>query len=267
MTSNSPASTSNVAPDTISGPRIVAFDAPWLWLAAGWRDMWAYPAVSLCYGLMFTAAAAILIFGLLALNALPWFLALAGGFLLIGPLFAVGLYEASRRIGRGEPVSFWSVALAPARARGQLGFAGAALLIVFMVWLRVAFLLSMLFLGGSPIPPAADFTRFLLFTPEGLGLLVVGTMAGAGLAVLVFATSAISLPALLVKRTDVFTAATYSVKAVLKNPRPMALWAALIVAIMAAGFATLLFGLIIAFPLIGHATWHAFEDIAGASRE
>ena len=29
----------------------------------------------------------------------------------------------------------------------------------------------------------------------------------------------------------------------------------------AVGFVTLFFGLVIMFPLIGHATWHAFRDL------
>jgi uncharacterized membrane protein len=60
------------------------------------------------------------------------------------------------------------------------------------------------------------------------------------------------------------TAARASVAAAVHNPKPMALWAALIVVIMAAGFATLLVGLAISFPLIGHATWHAYADIYGS---
>ena len=41
----------------------------------------------------------------------------------------------------------------------------------------------------------------------------------------------------------------------------MALWAALIAGAMLLGFVTLFFGLVIMFPLIGHATWHAFRDL------
>jgi uncharacterized membrane protein len=59
------------------------------------------------------------------------------------------------------------------------------------------------------------------------------------------------------------TAARASLAAVARNPKAMALWASLIVVMMGAGFATLLFGLVVAFPLIGHATWHAFEEIYG----
>ena len=67
----------------------------------------------------------------------------------------------------------------------------------------------------------------------------------------------------MVRQTDAVTAARASLAAVILNWQPMALWAGLIVVIMAAGFATLLAGLALAFPLIGHATWHAYTDIYG----
>jgi uncharacterized membrane protein len=38
-------------------------------------------------------------------------------------------------------------------------------------------------------------------------------------------------------------------------------WSALIVGITAFGFATLLVGMIIVAPLLGHATWHAYRDL------
>jgi uncharacterized membrane protein len=263
MTPNLKAAPPLVVSDTIPAPRTIAFDAPWRWLAAGWQDMWTSPAISLTYGFAFALAAALLSVGLHYLDALPVFLALAGGFLLIGPLMAVGLYEASRRLARGEPVAFADVLLAPVAARGQLAFAGILLLLIYFFWVRLALLLLMLFLGGSVIPPPSEFTQHLLFTSQGLGLLIVGTMAGAVLATLVFAASAFALPLLATKRVDVLTAGVASVRAVWRNPKPMALWATLIVGIMTVGFATLLVGLILAFPVIGHATWHAYVEVLG----
>jgi uncharacterized membrane protein len=53
-----------------------------------------------------------------------------------------------------------------------------------------------------------------------------------------------------------------SVKAVGANPVPMALWAAIIVAlIVVIGFATLMIGMIVVVPALGHATWHAYRDL------
>lgn len=243
--------------------RCVAFDAPWNWLAAGWRDMWAMPHVSLAYGVIAAAGAGGLIAGLLSLEATSLFLALAGGFLLIGPMLAVGLYEASRRFGSGENVRIGDVVWAWFNARGQLGFLGAILLFVFMVWVQLALLLLMLFLGSSGLPPPSEFMRTLLFTQQGLGLLVVGTIVGGLLATLVFAIAALAVPMLMVREVDAITAARASLTAVALNPKPMALWAGLIVVLMGAGFVTLLAGLVVTFPLIGHATWHAYADIFG----
>jgi uncharacterized membrane protein len=38
-------------------------------------------------------------------------------------------------------------------------------------------------------------------------------------------------------------------------------WAALIVVIVGVGLASFYVGLIVALPLIGHATWHAYRDL------
>lgn len=243
--------------------RRVAFDAPWQWLAAGWQDMWQIPRISLTYGGVFAMFALALVAGLWWAGSLTMFLALAGAFLLGGPVLAVGLCAASQRLQRGEDVTFADVALAGFAARGQLGLFGGMLLLIALVWLQLAFLLLMLFFGPTGLPPVDDFARTLLMTPRGLGLLVTGTLVGGMLAVLVYAISVISVPLLLISQCDVITAASASVRTVLRNPKPMLLWAALIVAISALGLATLLAGLIIAFPLLGHASWHAFTDILG----
>ncbi len=43
----------------------VAFDAPWNWLASGWRDLWAAPHVSLTYGVLFASLSIALTLGLM----------------------------------------------------------------------------------------------------------------------------------------------------------------------------------------------------------
>ena len=245
--------------------RRVPFDAPWDWLAAGWRDMWTIPGISLVYGAVFAILSVALTLGLMELGLQSLILALGGGFLLIGPLFAVGLYDASRRLEVGAPVSIGDVLSAGFRAPGQLGFFGAILAFVFFVWVQLAFLLFMLFMGATGLPPPSEFVPVLLFTPRGLGLLVVGTIVGGVLATLVFAMSAISVPLLLTRRADAVTAIRTSFTAVIENPKPMLLWAALIAAFTLLGIATLFTGLVIVFPLVGHATWHAFRNFTSTT--
>ena len=248
-----------VAPDI--SVRRVPFDQPWEWLGAGWRDMWTYPGTSLTYGLVFALGAVLMLVGVTQAGAQSLILALFGGFLLIGPLVALGLYEVSRRIETGEPVSLASAIARSFQPAGQLGFMGMVLFIIFMIWMQVAFLLFMLFTGGQAFPPPSEFVQMFLFTEHGLGLLIVGTLAGALLAFFTFSVSVVSVPLLMVKDVDVVTAISTSFHAVRRNPRPMILWSALIAGFVVIGIITMCAGLIFVFPLMGHATWHAFKDL------
>jgi len=239
----------------------VVFDAPWNWFAAGWRDLVATPGLSLGYGAVFAAVSIALAYGLTFVGWESVVIALAGGFLIVGPVFAVGLYEISRRRAEGEPVSLGTILGMRMASPLQLGYVGFVLLFIFSAWLRFAFLLFAVFFGDAALPPAERFVPELLFTPHGLGLLVTGTAVGAALALLAFAVSVVSIPLLMTHRADFLTAIFVSIQAVVKNPAPMLLWAGLIAVIMACGLALAFVGLIVAFPLAGHATWHAYREL------
>jgi uncharacterized membrane protein len=239
----------------------ISFDAPWRWLSAGWSDLMHAPGLSLGYGAAFALIAFVLLVGLLMAGVPALILPAAGGFLLVGPIFAAGLYRISDLIARGEKVTLRATLIANFQAPGQLAFMGVLLMIAYFIWVEIALLLFMLVFGPIPMPPVAEFLETLLMSPRGLILLVVGTFAGAVLAAVVFASTVISIPLLMVRPIDVVTAILTSLRAVALNPAPMLLWAVLIAAIMVVGFALLGLGLIVAFPLIGHATWHAFRDI------
>jgi uncharacterized membrane protein len=239
----------------------VPFDAPWAWLGAGWRDLWSAPGISLGYGAVFALAALALIVGLLSAGWQSLVLVMSGGFLLVGPMLAVGLYELSRRLEEGEAVDVRDAIFVGVRSPGQLAVMGVLLMLAYLAWVELALVLLALFLGGAGLPSPEAFLQTLLFTSAGLGLLVVGTVIGGVLALAVFALTAVSIPLLMYRDVDVATAVSTSVQAVLANPRPMLLWAALIAVLMAVGFATLLVGLVVVFPLVGHATWHAFREV------
>lgn len=255
------AATRNAPPGSILIRTDIPFDAPWSWLGAGWRDLWAVPVISLAYGAAFAGAALLLLAGLLTMGWQSIVLVLAGGFLLVGPMLAVGLYELSRRLEAGEPIDPRDAIFVGVRSPGQLAIMGVVLMIAYLAWVQIALVLLMLFLGGQGLPPPEAFVSTLLFTPRGLGLLVTGTLVGGLLAAAVYAITAVSVPLLMSRDIDVVTAVATSVRAVLANPKPMLLWATLITAMTGVGIATLFIGSVIAFPLIGHATWHAFRDV------
>ena len=50
-------------------------------------------------------------------------------------------------------------------------------------------------------------------------------------------------------------------RAVSANPICMSLWAAIVMSLSLLGLGTLMFGLILVMPVLGHATWHAYRDL------
>ena len=242
--------------------RRVAFDAPYAWLAAGWRDLRDAPGISLAYGAVFAAFAYVAALQLTRLDALPLLLPLAFGFLLVGPIFAAGLYEVSRLRERGEPVAFRGIAHAVWAARDQLGAFGLLLFVLYFFWMDVAFLLFMLFFGPASFPPLDEFVPALLLTAPGQGLLVTGTVVGAVFAAVAYSISAIAVPMMFDRKVDAVTAMMASVRAVRTNLPAMALSAVLIAALSVAGMAFYFVGLAITFPLTGYASWHAYKELA-----
>lgn len=244
-------------------PRIrrVPIDRPWTWLGAAWRDILAMPVLSLACGLVPVAA------GWLAGALLAWFdlpylvLPLGAGFFFVGPFLAVGLYEMSRRREKGLAVDRESVFLAWRRNPEQLALMGALMLFIHLAWMRIAQLLFAVF-EWRALPSWDRFADVVWFTSRSLPFLATGIACGAALAAIVFAIGAFSIPYLLDRReSNLFEAIATSVAAVRVNLKPMALWAAIIVFVVAVGMVPGLIGLLVAVPLVGHATWHAYRDI------
>ena len=110
-------------------------------------------------------------------------------------------------------------------------------------------------------------------TPASLrGVMVMSALAPPGqtpcslaFAIAVFALSVVSLPMMLDRsETDVATALVTSLWAVRENPVVMLFWAGIIVALIAIGYLTAFIGLAVFFPLLGHATWRAYQDLVPA---
>jgi len=244
--------------------RRLELDRPWAWLAAGWDDIRRAPAVSLTYGALFTAISFLITFGVFLVGLEYLLFPLAASFMLVGPLLAVGLYETSRRLETGAPVSLGRALFVATRSPMGLAFLGVALMAMLLIWMRAATLLLALFLGPMVFPPLTEVIPTLLLTTQGVALLAVGTACGAVLAALVFAISVVSVPLLMERDIDVVSAVIVSLQAVARNPKPMLLWAWLVALLTAFGIATLYIGLIVTFPLVGHATWHAYRETVGS---
>jgi uncharacterized membrane protein len=231
------------------------------WLAHGWRDLWDNPGPSLAYGLVVFALSVGIVWGLFVLELDYILFPALSGFMVVGPLVAIGLYQKSHAIENGEPVSLQRMLFVPARSGAQVLYTGAILCLLMLVWNRAAVIVYALFFGLLPFPGLDHVAEMLLTTPEGWGMLLVGTVVGGLFAAFSFAISVFAVPMLLDQRLDAFTAMGTSISMVWRNLPVMVMWGAIVSVLFTIAVVTGLLGLIVIFPLLGHATWHAYKAI------
>lgn len=234
-------------------------EAVWRWLEKGWRDFRRAPTVGLTYGIGAVLASYAVCFGLILGEKAALLLPATGGFFILAPLIVSGLYDVSRRLEAGQPVSLWA-ALFAWRSSGQILLMGGVLLFIHLIWIRLALLLSALFLHGAN-PGFESLLPLAFGSSRGLALLIVGTAVGGVLALLGFYISAVSVPLIVDRNVSVPDAIARSINTVNENIHAMALWAALIVVFTGIGIATAFIGLAIVVPALAHATWHAYREL------
>jgi uncharacterized membrane protein len=228
-------------------------------LALGLQDFKTAPLYSLFFSGIFVVGGWMLILMLFKFN-LP-FLAypLAAGFALIAPFIASGFYVVSSQLENSEPLT-WKIAFTTVRSMFSRDLGWMALVTGFslFIWLDITALLSFGFMGFQFFS-FSELLDTILTTPIGWLFLIVGNTVGALIAFCVFSYLVISIPMLFHRDIDFITAMITSVRFVKENFRVMAVWCFTIAALTAISLLSGLIGLLVAFPVLGHATWHLYR--------
>lgn len=242
----------------------ISISAPLKWIAGAWQDYLRAPLPFIIYGIALSALSAMIAWALVFSGAFAWVFVLAGGFFLVAPILAMGLYEGGRMLEDGHTPGLTDIVFVRSAVKLDIAYLGLALFLIYLFWTRIA---QIVYALSTPVmhKAPAEFLTFMLTTPEGLTMTLTGSIIGGVVAFMAFALAVVSAPMMLGGKTDVFIATITSVRCVTKNFVPMLFWAVLIAVLTAIGIATAFFGLIIVFPLIGLATWRAYRELVPTS--
>jgi uncharacterized membrane protein len=223
-------------------------------LKLGWQDIKQAPLPSLSYGILFVLFGYVLLYLALTFDNLVVLLSLLSGFIFMGPIIALGFYDISRQLKHGRAPTLGHALRTSWRHTGNEMLFATFLLVIFLVWARVVSVIHVFY------PTLADPTL-----AEKATFLAVGFAVGTLFALFIFCISAFSLPMIMDRKADLVTAVVSSFNAVMRNKAAMFLWALLIALAVVLGMVTALIGLALTLPLIGHATWHAYQETIDSS--
>ncbi|MFN4173474.1 MAG: DUF2189 domain-containing protein [Pseudorhodobacter sp.] len=228
-------------------------------LGAGWQDFRTAPAFGLFFALVYVMAGWLIVYALTVSGQLWWTLPAAAGFPILGPFIACGLYEVSRRLETGEPLRWSGILGVILRQKDrQIPSMAAVILVFFLFWNFLAHMIFALFMGLQVMTNITS-SLAVFATANGVLMLVVGSIVGAGFAGVLFALTVVSLPMLLDREVDFVTAMITSVSVVLHSPVVMVVWGVGISALLFLAMLPGFLGLFVVLPVLGHASWHLYR--------
>jgi uncharacterized membrane protein len=252
------------APDATSAPVIRRIGVADLRdaLRLGWEDFKAVPSHAIMLCVIYPVLGLVLARTVLGYSVLPLLFPLAAGFALVGPFAALGLYELSRRRERGEEASAWhATEVLRSPSFGAMLGLGTLLLTIFVVWVATAQSIYVSMFGNAPAAEIPNFVTQILTTPQGWELIIVGCCVGFLFAVVALCISIVSFPMMLDRHASAADAITTSLRAVARNPVPVAAWGLIVAALLVLGSIPLFLGLAVVIPLLGHSTWHLYRKV------
>ena len=263
------ASPGSVTPLTQSGQdaaaapviRTIGFSDLHRALRLGWEDFKAVPSHAIILCVIYPVLGLVLARTVLGYSVLPLLFPLAAGFALLGPFAALGLYELSRRRESGQQATAWdAIEVLRSPSFGAMLGLGALLLALFVTWVATAQAIYIAAFGYEGATGISDFATRVLTTPQGWWLIIVGCGAGFLFALVALCVSVVSFPLMLDRHAGAGDAMVTSLRAVARNPLPMAAWGLIVAMLLVAGSLPFFLGLAIVIPLLGHATWHLYRE-------
>ena len=202
-------------------------------LQLGWEDFKAVPSHAIILCVIYPVLGLVLARTVLGYSVLPLLFPLAAGFALLGPFAALGLYELSRRRESDAQATAWdALEVLRSPSFGAMLGLGVLLLALFVTWVATA---------------------------QAIYIAAFGYEGSTGVSDFALCISVVSFPLMLDRHAGAADAMVTSLRAIARNPVPMAIWGLIVAVLLVAGSLPFFLGLAVVIPLLGHATWHLYR--------
>jgi len=250
---------------TESGEHIVSRDVTvgsiGSWLKKGWMDMAHAPLASFFYGSIM-ALSVLLVYAAFSNEPVMMF-KIATFFVILSPFLAIGLYAISCQLSRGESPDLFRSLFAWKRNPTDFALFALSLGVIIAIWARIVPLIVS-FVGSNGLLIVNPEEGVMSFIGSDLGMTFMSyfIVSASFVAAFVFAISVVTIPLLLRDtKAGLISSMVLSFKVVMENKLVMVVWALTIGALITLGIVTFGLAMLVVMPLLGYASWHAFNDL------
>ncbi len=234
----------------------IGLSAPLQWLWRGLLDLRAQPWIALFYGVCFWGMAWTV--ATIFQNNPEYTLSAISGSLLLGPFLAMGLYDVSMHLERGERPSFKSSLTCWKAHLRSMSMLVLVVLLLELLWGRASLVVFAVFFNTGGLPSTATALDAVL-NPQNWEFVAAYVCVGGFFAGLVFATMMVSIPMILDRDTDAITAGITSLRVFFDRTAVAIFWGALITSLVGLAMLPSAAGLLVVGPWLGFASWHAYR--------
>lgn len=231
----------------------------WLW--AGWRMFLQAKGLSAAYAGIFAVLGFMQFFVLVRTGLSPLVVALAGGFMLLGPALLSSFFNVSDHLERGGRVRLQHFLAGFRRAPPALWVVGLIEMFLFLIWLTDAGVVYSLYFGVANNMGLVEFFAGLAGEGDTWPYLFFSGLMGMLLTFIIYTTSVFAVPLLFYRRANLVRAVSASVRAVFSNFPVMLAWGVILSVAMFAAMLFLLPLFPVVFPVLAYASRQAYCDV------
>ena len=250
---------------TESGEHIISKDVSvshiGIWLKKGWMDMAHAPMASFFYGAVM-ALSVMLVYAAFSNQPVVMF-QIATFFVILSPFLAIGLYAISCQLSRNMKPDLFRSLFAWKRNPTDFALFALVLGVIVAIWARIVPLIVS-FVGSNGLLIVDPDAGVMSFVGSDLGMTFMSyfLVSASVVAAFVFAISVVTIPLLLRdNKAGLISSMVLSFQVVMENKAVMSIWALIIGALVTLGIVTLGVAMLVVMPLLGYASWHAFNDL------